>query len=71
MSVAIVTGSGGFVAFAAFHAEPKAAAVYNIGGGRDSNCSLLEAIALCERIAGVEILREIHDQNVETWTVAA
>ena len=25
------------------------AAVYNIGGGRDSNCSMLEAIELCER----------------------
>jgi CDP-paratose 2-epimerase len=39
-------------AFAAFHAAPTAAAVYNIGGGRDSNCSLLEAIELCERISG-------------------
>ena len=28
---------------------PRAAAVYNLGGGRDSNCSMLEAIALCER----------------------
>jgi CDP-paratose 2-epimerase len=39
-------------AFAAFHASPRAAAVYNIGGGRESNCSMLEAIAACERIAG-------------------
>jgi CDP-paratose 2-epimerase len=39
-------------AFAAFHESPRAAAVYNIGGGRDSNCSMLEAIDLCERIAG-------------------
>ena len=31
-------------AFAAFHASPRAAAVYNIGGGRESNCSMLEAI---------------------------
>ena len=29
-------------AFAAFHARPGAGAVYNIGGGRDSNCSILE-----------------------------
>ena len=42
-------------AFAAFHASPRAGAVYNIGGGRDSNCSMLEAIALCERIAGREL----------------
>ncbi|HYZ92816.1 MAG TPA: NAD-dependent epimerase/dehydratase family protein [Actinomycetota bacterium] len=38
-------------AFAAFHAAPRVAAVYNIGGGRESNCSMLEAIALCEKIA--------------------
>src|SRR5205807_7862370 len=28
-------------AFAAFHAEPYPAAVYNLGGGRESNCSML------------------------------
>jgi CDP-paratose 2-epimerase len=39
-------------AFAAFHAKPRAAAVYNLGGGRDSNVSMIEAIALCEEIAG-------------------
>lgn len=38
-------------AFAAFHARPRAAAVYNLGGGRASNVSMLEAIALCEQIA--------------------
>ena len=32
-------------AFEAFHAAPRAAAVYNLGGGRASNCSMLEAIA--------------------------
>jgi CDP-paratose 2-epimerase len=26
--------------------------VYNVGGGRHANCSMLEAIELCERIAG-------------------
>jgi CDP-paratose 2-epimerase len=39
-------------AFAQFHAAPKVAAIYNIGGGRESNCSMLEAIEACERIAG-------------------
>jgi CDP-paratose 2-epimerase len=39
-------------AFHAFHRAPRAAAVYNIGGGRHSNCSMLEAIELCEGIAG-------------------
>jgi CDP-paratose 2-epimerase len=95
-------------AFAAFHERPRVAAVYNIGGGRESNCSMLEAIAVCERIAGrkldwtldenarigdhrwwisdlrefredypdwrldygiEEILREIHDRNLERWSV--
>jgi len=42
-------------AFAAFHAAPRAGAVYNIGGGRASNCSMLEAIEACERIAGREL----------------
>lgn len=31
--------------------QPKSG-VYNIGGGRHSNCSMLEAIALCEEITG-------------------
>ena len=31
---------------------PRAGAVYNLGGGRESNCSMLEAIELCEGIAG-------------------
>jgi CDP-paratose 2-epimerase len=39
-------------AFAAFHAAPRVGAVYNLGGGRESNCSMLEAIALCESVAG-------------------
>jgi CDP-paratose 2-epimerase len=39
-------------ACAAFHDSPRVAAVYNLGGGRESNCSMLEAIELCERIAG-------------------
>ncbi|MDQ3851004.1 MAG: NAD-dependent epimerase/dehydratase family protein [Actinomycetota bacterium] len=39
-------------AFSAFHRRPRAGAVYNLGGSRHSNCSMLEAIAACERIAG-------------------
>src|SRR5690606_23894152 len=48
-------------AFDAFHAAPRAAAVYNIGGGRESNCSMLEAIAMCERIAGRELDWSVSD----------
>lgn len=38
-------------AFEAFARSPRAAAVYNLGGGRECNCSMLEAIAMCEEIA--------------------
>jgi CDP-paratose 2-epimerase len=31
---------------------PRCGEVYNVGGTRDSNCSMLEAIALCEDVAG-------------------
>ncbi len=97
-------------AFDAYHRAPRAAAVYNLGGGRRSNVSMLEAIELCQRIAGRElhhsfsaqarigdhrwyisdlsdferdypafaptygiedVLREIHDANVEHWSAAA
>jgi CDP-paratose 2-epimerase len=42
-------------AFHAFHRNPRPAAVYNLGGGRESNVSMLEAIALCQEIAGREL----------------
>jgi len=35
-----------------FYEKPQAGEVYNVGGGRHSNCSMLEAIALCEKITG-------------------
>ncbi len=49
--------------FEAFAREPRSAAVYNIGGGRFSNCSMLEAIAACERISGRELDWSLSDQN--------
>ena len=96
-------------AFEAFAKTPRAAAVYNLGGGRACNCSMLEAIRMCEEIAGrkldwtyseenrigdhrwwvsdlsaferdhpewslrysvADILRQIHDANVEHWAPA-
>jgi CDP-paratose 2-epimerase len=39
-------------AFEAFYRAPRQAAVYNLGGGRESNISMLEAIAACQRISG-------------------
>jgi CDP-paratose 2-epimerase len=49
-------------AFAAFHAAPRVAAVYNLGGGRASNCSMREAIALSEEIAGRELEWTLSDE---------
>lgn len=49
--------------FAAFHAAPRAAAVYNIGGGRANSVSMLEAIdQLGERLAK-RLDYEYIDQN--------
>ena len=42
-------------AFYEFFKSPRVAEVYNIGGGRYSNCSMLEAIDLCEKIAGKQL----------------
>ena len=42
-------------AFQAFFEAPRVGEVYNIGGGRDSNCSMREAIDLCQSIAGREL----------------
>jgi len=39
-------------AFDEFSQSPRCGEVYNIGGNRFSNCSMLEAIQLCEAIAG-------------------
>ncbi|CAI2717227.1 NAD-dependent epimerase/dehydratase family protein [Nitrospina watsonii] len=35
-----------------FYLKPGVGKVYNMGGGRFSNCSMLEAIAICEQITG-------------------
>ena len=37
-------------AFYCFVKNPKSAQVYNIGGGREMSCSVLEAISLCEKV---------------------
>jgi CDP-paratose 2-epimerase len=42
-------------ALLAFHASPRSGAVYNMGGGRANSCSVLEAIDLCQEIAGREL----------------
>ena len=50
-------------AFAAFMASPRSGAVYNIGGGRHSNCSMVEAIAACEERTGNRMDTEYVEQT--------
>jgi CDP-paratose 2-epimerase len=50
-------------AFDAVFRAPRAGAVYNIGGGRFSNCSMLEAIALAQEITGRELDWSYEDTN--------
>jgi CDP-paratose 2-epimerase len=38
-----------------FYQNPKQGEAYNVGGGRFSNCSMLEGIKLCETITGNKI----------------
>ncbi len=50
-------------AFTFYVKDPKPAAVYNIGGGRTSHCSVLEAIELCQQISGRELRWTYDDTN--------
>jgi CDP-paratose 2-epimerase len=50
-------------AFAAFIRAPRAGEVYNIGGSRHSNCSMLEAINLCEEISGRRLDWKYEENN--------
>ncbi len=38
-----------------FYQTPRSGEVYNAGGSRHSNCSMIEAIRLCENIAGKKL----------------
>jgi CDP-paratose 2-epimerase len=50
-------------AFWFFVQQPRSGAVYNIGGSRHSNCSMLEAILACERLAGRPMNWKYAEQN--------
>jgi len=50
-------------AFYHFYKNPRCGEVYNIGGSRHSNCSMTEAIALCEEIAGKKLKHSYTDEN--------
>lgn len=47
----------------AYASDPKPARVYNIGGGRFANCSMLEAISLCEEVSGKHLDWSYDDTN--------
>ena len=42
-----------------FYKKPRYGEIYNIGGGRYSNCSIIEALNLVENISGINIKRKI------------
>jgi len=49
--------------FEEFRTSPRPGEVYNVGGGRHSNCSMLEAIAMCQEIAGRELRWTYEERN--------
>ena len=42
-----------------YYKKPRKGEVYNIGGGRFSNCSILEAIELIEKLTNIKIKKNI------------
>jgi len=50
-------------AFYHFYLNPRCGEVYNIGGGRHSNCSMQEAIAICENLSGKKLQYTYTDTN--------
>lgn len=50
-------------AFYYFYKNPRQGEVYNIGGSRYSNCSVIEAMKMCEEIAGKKMNSEYTDTN--------
>ncbi|MCT7952757.1 NAD-dependent epimerase/dehydratase family protein [Ancylothrix sp. C2] len=49
--------------FYEFYKAPRSGEVYNSGGGRHSNCSMLEAIQICEEISGNKLNWTYVEQN--------
>ncbi|MFH1441021.1 MAG: NAD-dependent epimerase/dehydratase family protein [Candidatus Omnitrophota bacterium] len=60
-------------AFYHFFKNPRAGEVYNMGGSRFSNISVLEAIDMCEKISGEKMSYEYFDKNRigdHTWWIS-
>jgi CDP-paratose 2-epimerase len=49
--------------FVEYVRSPRAGEVYNIGGSRHSNCSMLEAIDLCQEISGRKLTWSYEETN--------
>jgi len=45
-----------------FFKKPKSGEVYNIGGGRYSNCSVIEALNYVEELTGIKI-KKVYNKN--------
>ena len=48
---------------AAFAAAPRAGEVYNIGGGKNNSCSILEAFAIAEKFTGKKQIHSYVNEN--------
>ena len=46
-----------------FYKKPRTGEVYNIGGGRFSNCSIIEALELVEKISNIKIKKNLIKKN--------
>ena len=46
-----------------FYKKPKFGEIYNIGGGRFSNCSILEALEILEKFKNIRIKKKIVNKN--------
>ncbi len=46
-----------------YHQDPRPGEVYNAGGGRHSNCSMAEAIQMCEQLTGRKMQVQYWDEN--------
>jgi CDP-paratose 2-epimerase len=49
-------------AFWHYFQKPRPGAVYNMGGSRHANCSMLEAIAMCEGLSGKKLEYKLSDE---------
>jgi CDP-paratose 2-epimerase len=48
-----------------FYESPRIGEVYNLGGGRDNSCSILEAFTLVEEVSGEKMNYDYIDKNRE------